>query len=98
MKLTGRIKRDHGRKRIGYDWTAPGALASALEQQSMLGTREFYLRRSELSGVLRCLLGKTPSPLLCLNRPHSSGKSMIHRVEWCGMIFTCVTNRQLRIG
>ena len=98
MNPAGHTELDRGRERIGHDRTAPGALAAALEQQSMLGTREFYLRRSELNGVLRRLLGETPGPLLCLNRPHSSGKSVIHRVEWRGLVFTCVTRRRLRIG
>ena len=73
-------------------------LDDALRRQAMLGTSEFYVSPGEMLRVLRRALVEVPRPVLSLNRPHTGGKSIIHRVEWRGLVFTCVSHHPLAVG
>jgi len=73
-------------------------LDDALRRQAMLGTTEFYVSPDEMLRVLRRALGELPRPVLSLNRPHLGGKSVIHRVEWRGLVFTSVSHQPLAIS
>jgi hypothetical protein len=84
----------HGGRQV-----AGGAvIEEAMHRQATLGTAEFYVSPVEMLGVLKRTLCELPRPVLSLNRPHAGGRSVIHRVEWRGLVFTCVSHRPLAIG
>jgi hypothetical protein len=73
-------------------------LDDALRRQALLGTTEFYVSPGEMLRVLKRALSELPRPVLSLNRPHAGGKSIVHRVEWRGLVFTSVSHRPLAVG
>jgi hypothetical protein len=73
-------------------------LADALKRRSMLGTSEFYLAAPDMIDLLRLALGELPRPVLSLNRPQTGGSTLVHRVVWRDLIFTCVTRRPLTVA
>ncbi len=75
-----------------------GVVADALRRLEALGTREFFISPGDLAGLLRLVLRDVPRPILSLNRPHADGRSMVHRVEWAGLVFICVSPRPLMVG
>ncbi len=70
-----------------------GVIDDALRRRRLLGTREFYVSFEGMLGLLRSVFLRGPRPALSLNRLQDGGCGLVHRVEWDGMVFTCVTHR-----
>jgi hypothetical protein len=75
----------------------PEIVSQAREQHRLLGSREFYVSHLGLLRVLRYALGHTPRPMLSLNRLHLD-RRMIHRVEFMGLVFVCVSEHEVRLA
>jgi hypothetical protein len=73
-------------------------LAEALARRNVLGTREFFVSPGHMIRILRAALSRPPRPRLSLNRPQVGGASMVHRLEWQELVFTCVTRRPLTVA
>ena len=72
-------------------------VSQAMEQHRLLGTREFYVSHLGLLRVLRHALNQVPRPTLSLNRTHID-RRLIHRVEFLGLVFVCVSEREVRLA
>jgi hypothetical protein len=72
-------------------------LARALACREAVGTREFHVSPPEMAGLLNRALSGVPRPILSLNRPHTDGRNVVHRLEWRGLVFTCVSKRSLEV-
>ncbi|MHC4914612.1 MAG: hypothetical protein ACYTGB_03890 [Planctomycetota bacterium] len=70
-----------------------GVIDDALERRRLLGTREFYVSCEDMLRLLRSVFARAPRPVLSLNRLQDGGRGLVHRVEWDGMVFTCVSRR-----
>jgi hypothetical protein len=79
-----------------YEQTkADGLLAEVIGRHETLGTTDFYFPLKELVRLLDETLECLPRPVLSLNRPHSDGITMVHRVEWRGLVFSSTSPRPL---
>ena len=65
----------------------------ALDRWCTLGTSEFHISHKKMAQVLEYVLEQVPRPLLSLNRPQTGGGMLVHRVEWYGLVFTCISAR-----
>ncbi len=68
-------------------------LEDALDCRRILGSSEFYLSFEEMARVMESVIGRTPRPVLSLNRPQAGGRTLVHRIGWCGLVFSCVSYR-----
>jgi hypothetical protein len=78
--------------------TQDPVLSNAVERNQLLGTREFFLRESEMIDLLQYLVSRPPGPVLSLNQPHAAGRHFIHRAAWLGLTFVCVSLRPLTVS
>ena len=47
--------------------------------------------------ILAKALDAVPRPILSLNRLHIGRKMLIHRLEWQGLVFVCVSSTPILI-
>lgn len=74
-----------------------GVLARAVEHNRLFGTREFYVAHDELLALLGHVIGQVPRPTLLLNRIHLD-RRLVHRVEFRGLSFICVSEKAVRLA
>jgi hypothetical protein len=91
--MTAAIGIRAGKPGSGRGGSGGDVIDGALEQRRLLGTMEFYVSFEDMLGLLRSLFLRGPGPVLFLNRLQAGGCGLVHRVEWDGMVFTCVTHR-----
>lgn len=89
---------DLARNRAARRGGGEAVLARAVACRESLGTREFYVSSADMTGLLQQVLDAIPRPVLSLNRPHADGRSVVHRIEWQGLVFTCVSARPLGVS
>ena len=59
----------------------------------LLGTSDFFLPPEEMVKLLRHILRRTNRPRMSMNRPQVGGESLVHSVEWKGVIFKSVSTQ-----
>jgi hypothetical protein len=63
----------------------------AQKQMELLGSKDFYVSRTEMLKIVKHVISRVPAMRLIVNRPQTGGRSFVHRLLWRGMTFVCVT-------